>query len=131
MGNTGKRLWGLLVLVSPLCGYLEWGGGNSAFLIQMEYDAIHQLVNNFWATLHPLVLLPLAGQLLLVIFIFQKHPKKQLLVTSILLIGLLFGFIFIAGIISMRLQIVLSTIPFFLSSFCAIRYNNILNNSRL
>lgn len=72
-----KKLNALIlgVLLSSLFGYLEYGQGMSVFLFQAEKDALVQLVTNTKEAIHPFVLLPMLGQLLLILVLFQKKTK--------------------------------------------------------
>jgi len=101
---------------APLVCYLEWGTDQSGFLFETEYDLI---VNNKLSDSisHPLVFLPLSGQLILLITLFQPTPNNRLVWASILLLGTLVMMIFLAGILSMNVKIVASTIPFLAAVF--------------
>ena len=103
------------LLISSLLCYLEWGKANHNFLFEVEYDLFFkrfQLTNFF----HPFVIIPLFGQLIFLIAIFyKKHPKK-LVISGIAFISLLVLIILLAGILSLNLKIIASTIPFILLS---------------
>lgn len=117
-----KVLNGLLVLTS-LFGYLEWGTQNHIFLFQAEADVIQKLFYEPGSVLHPFVLVPLIGQVLLLITIFQKTSNKRLTFISIACLGILLAFMFFIGIISLNLKILASTIPFLALAIYAIIYN--------
>ena len=112
----------LLVIASSLFGYLEWGGGNNAFLFQAEGDIILKLFNNPRSVTHPFILLPLFGQMLLGFTLFQKKPNKKLIYTSISCLGVLLGFMFLIGLFGLNFKIVLSTIPFLITSIFTISH---------
>jgi hypothetical protein len=67
------------------------------------------------------------SQLLLLITLFQKTPSKILSYWSIAGLGLLMGFMFIIGIISLQYKIVISTIPFIIISIVAIKHYKKVN----
>jgi cobalamin biosynthesis protein CobD/CbiB len=106
-----RALIGLLIATS-LLGYLEWGGDNKTFLFQAELDVFKQLFSDPKSIVHPFVLLPLFGQLLLLIALFQKKPSKILIYIGISCLALLLGFMFFIGIIQMNVRIFGSTLPF-------------------
>ncbi|GAB1431204.1 hypothetical protein MASR2M18_20390 [Ignavibacteria bacterium] len=108
------RILNILLVVTSLFGYLEWGADNCAFLFQTEIEVLYKLFTNPASIIHPFILLPLSGQLLLFITLFQKTPNKLLTYISIVGLGLLLGLMFIVGVISLNYKITLSTIPFFI-----------------
>lgn len=109
------------VVLSSLIGYLEWGQGYSTFLFQGEYEVLGQMLKNPKAGAHPFVLLPMLGQLLLILAALQVKTGKWFVYGGILSIGILLLFIFVIGIASLNWRITLSTIPFFACSVLAIR----------
>lgn len=106
----------LLILFSSLIGYLEWGSGNTLFLFEAEAQVLAKLVRSPLETLHPLTILPLLGQLGLLINLIQKRPNKVLSISSILCLSLLFGLLFSIGIIALKPKIWASSLPFILFS---------------
>lgn len=111
----------LFVIISSLFGYLEWGGGNASFLFENERIILSKLFSDPFSIGHPFILLPLLGQILLIITLFQKNPSGRYIVVGVSLIGVLLGFMFVIGILSQHLKILVSTIPFFVFSFWLIR----------
>ena len=117
-----SKLLSILLLITSLIGYLEWSGNNHKFLYQAEIEVLQKLFNNPIPILHPFTILPILGQLCLIVTIFQSKPNKKLIYFSILALGVLFVFMFIVGIMALNYKIIISTIPFILISFFAIRY---------
>lgn len=117
------KLFNLGLILSSLIGYLEWGTDNSMFLAQGELDILEKLFSDPMSVLHPLTLLPLLGQILLLITLFQKEPGKMLTYIGLGSIGLLLAFMFVIGIIGPNFKVLLSTIPFLVFSILAIRYH--------
>jgi len=111
----------LLLLISSLFVYLSWGPCNEAFLFQMELEIIKKLFTNPTAALHPFTIIPLLGQLVLVITFVQKTPSNLLLKTGISCLLFLIGFVFIVGLLSLRLPIIISTLPFILLAFFTLK----------
>lgn len=95
----GKILNSLLILTS-LLGYLEWGKDMHTFLFYIEAELLSKSLIDPISVLHPLTVLPMIGQLLLLVSLFQKNPNKTLSYIGIAELGLLLGFIFIAGCMS-------------------------------
>lgn len=102
----------LFVIISSLLGYLQWGQNNSSFLYEAEAELIKKSWTNPLTALHPFILLPVLGQIVLIVSLFQKIPSKVLLITGTLGLALLLTFMLIIGIFSQNLYISLSTLPF-------------------
>lgn len=117
-----SKLINVLLIVTSLLGYLEWGGGNHLFLYAGELDIARKLFTNPTAVIHPFTLAPLAGQILLLLTLFQKTPSKILTYIGIAGLGLLLGFMFLIGLLSLNFKIIVSTVPFIVVSILAIRY---------
>ncbi|MBL0105423.1 MAG: hypothetical protein IPP51_17570 [Bacteroidetes bacterium] len=107
----GKYL-NLLLVITSLFGYLEWGGGRSMFLFRAEFEILSKLFTDTSSVLHPFTIMPMLGQVLLLITLFQKQPNKTLTYSGIVLLGILLLFMFIIGILSKNPRIIISTIPF-------------------
>ncbi|MBK8627831.1 MAG: hypothetical protein IPN86_20380 [Saprospiraceae bacterium] len=107
-----SKILNALLIVTSLFGYLEWSGNSHTFLFQAEAEILYKLFTSPTSVVHPFILLPLIGQILLLITLFQKSPSKILTYISISGLGLLLGFMFVIGIISQNYKIILSTIPF-------------------
>lgn len=103
----------LLVLISSLFGFLQWGGGQQMFLLQMEADIFKKMFVDPISVIHPFVVLPLLGQLLLMIAILKKRLSMKLIYTGVSCIGVLFAMILFVGLISMNIKVIASTLPFF------------------
>src|SRR5690606_8621190 len=105
------------------CGYLEWGKDNQAFLFQAEGEILVKLFNNPESVIHPFTLLPMFGQILLLITLFQKTPGKILTYLALGCIGLLLMFMFVIGLMSWNVKILISTLPFLMTAFFTIRHH--------
>ena len=110
-----------LVVFTSLFGYLEWGSGNSSFLFQAELEVLRKLFSEPLAVIHPFTLLPLLGQILLLVTLFQKSPGKWLTYIGLACLGLLLLLITFIGAISLNYKIFLSTVPFIVTAIFAIR----------
>jgi hypothetical protein len=118
-----SKILNILLIITSLFGYLEWGGNNHSFLFQAEVGIISTLLTDPVSVLHPFTLLPMTGQLVLIITLFQNKPGKLLTYTGIGGLGILLASMFVIGIVSLNYKIVLSTIPFIFIAVLAIRHN--------
>jgi hypothetical protein len=100
------------ILLTSLFGYLEWGGDQAMFLFQVEREVLVKLFINPLAVIHPFVVIPLAGQMILFLTLFQKQPDRRLSLAGVSGIGFFMLFILFIGIISMNFKICLSVMPF-------------------
>jgi hypothetical protein len=100
------------LIISSWFVYLSWGKESAAFLFQMEYEIISKLFTNPLSALHPFTIIPLLGQILLLISLFQKTPNSVLLKIGIGCLLFLIGFVLIVGLLSRRISIIVSTLPF-------------------
>ena len=106
------KILNLALILTSLIGYLEWGGGNSMYLFQGEADIVRRLFTDPGSAIHPFTVLPLLGQILLLIALFQKKPSWILTFTGIGLIGILLFFILFIGLLGLNFRILLSSLPF-------------------
>lgn len=116
------KILNLLLIITSLFGYLEWSGNNSSFLFQSEYDVLTKIFTEPKTVVHPFTIIPLVGQILLLITLFQKKPSKMLTYIGIACLGLLLGFIFFIGITSLNFKILISTLPFLATAIYTIFY---------
>jgi len=128
--NLKSKILNLLLILTSLIGYLEWGQDNKSFLFQAELEIVSKLFTDPESVIHPLTLLPLAGQLLLLITLFQKKPGKILTYLGILGIGILLAFMFVIGLLSVNFKIVLFTIPFLSIAFITVRHRRGKHNAQ-
>lgn len=117
-----SKLLNCLLIITSLLGYLEWSGNSHAFLFQTEGEIFSKLFTDPSSVLHPFTILPMLGQLLLLITLFQKTPSKTLTYISIGGLGLLLIFMLAIGILSLNYKIIVSTIPFIVVSIVGIRH---------
>lgn len=117
-----SKILNSLLIITSLLGYLEWGGNSRSFLFQAEAEIFSKLFTNPTSVLHPFTVLPMVGQVLLVVTLFQKTPSKTLTYLSIGSLGILLAFMFVIGLMSLNYKIIISTIPFIVVSVFAIRH---------
>lgn len=117
-----SKLLNLLLIITSLFGYLEWGGGNHSFLFQAEGEVLAKIFTDPASVLHPFTVLPIIGQLLLLITLFQKQPSKILTYAGIAGLGILLSFIFLVGALSLNFKIMLTSLPFLVLAVITIRH---------
>ena len=90
-----SKIVNLLLIVTSLFGYLEWSGNNHLFLFQAEMEIISKIFKDPMSMLHPFIVLPLLGQIVLFITLFQKKPSKFWTYLGMASIGILLFFMFV------------------------------------
>ena len=119
----------LLLIIASLFGYLEWGKDQSSFLFQIELDILQRLFTDLLSVSHPFTIIPIVGQIVIFITLFQKEPSKKLTYIGIAFLSLLLGLMLFIGIISLNIKILLSTLPFFAVVILIIRNFKSVQNS--
>lgn len=119
---TKTKIYNALLIGTSLFGYLEWGTDNRVFLYEAEGQIILKLFNHPEAVLHPFTVLPMIGQLVLLTTLFQKKPNRILTYTGMAGIGILLVLMFVIGLISFNIKILLSTLPFIIIAILTIRH---------
>ena len=109
---NNHRLLVILLVVTSLFGYLEWGGGQSIFLAEAELEIIIKLFTDPMSVVHPFAILPMVGQVLLVLTFFQNKPGRTLTFIGLGCISLLLTFVLFVGFISLNIKIIMSVLPF-------------------
>lgn len=107
-----QRLINAALFVTFLFCLIEWGGGHSYFLFQMEYEFFTQINEKLGSFTHPLILLPFCGQLLLLVTFLQKQPSRKLSMAGLLLTVPLAFMILLAGIFSLNYKMIISVMPY-------------------
>ena len=112
-----KKLIAALLIFS-LIPYLEWGNENHAFLLEIEIELWKKGLENPYEIFHPLILLPFAGQLILIFTLFKKEPKIRMIQFGAMLVALLVFFIFLSGVLSKNLKMIPFSLPYLV--FCVL-----------
>lgn len=121
----------LLIIVTSLFGYLEWGKNNSSFLYAGEFEVFKKLFTDPGSIVNPFIIAPLIGQILLLVTLFQRLPNKYLTYSGIACLSLLLGLMTFIGIIDLNFKILISSLPFIITSFLSIRELRRLKNQML
>jgi hypothetical protein len=111
----------ILLIITSLLGYLEWGNNQHSFLFEAEMEVLSKLFSEPLSVLHPLTILPMLGQLLLLITLFLKKPSKLLNYTGIICLSLLLVMVLLTGLVSLNYKIICSTLPFFVTVFYTVK----------
>lgn len=118
-----RKILNALLIATSLIGYLEWGDDQSTYIFQAEWDILMKLGSQPREVLHPLIVLPLVGQILLAITLFQKHPSSLFTYLGRAGLGVLLIFIGVIGVAAKHWEVALSTLPFLLVLIIASVYS--------
>lgn len=116
-----KKVLLLLLLISSMFGYLEWGNGRYGFIWQEESTILRKAITDPAAFLHPFILLPMLGQLLLVIAFFRYRAERWMVFSGIAALSVLYILLLVIGLISSNAAITGFSLPFILLSMLTIR----------
>lgn len=107
-----RRFVNLLMLIAFQIGYLEWPPHNSMFVFQAQYEIFSitdRLLTNLF---HPIILLGLVAQIILIIGAFLPNLNKKINAIGIIGLGLLMLLFLIISILSKNLNMFLATLPY-------------------
>ena len=91
---------------------MEWGGGNRSRWPRRSTSCSSNSPFRRIPWTHPLILLPFAGQVLLLVNLFLAKPRRRLGTFGLVLMGVLALMILLVGILSRNIWMVLSILPF-------------------
>ena len=106
-----NRLLILGLLIAFQFCYLEWPN-HSMFVFEAEYDIFSKTESLFNNLMHPIILLGLITQLLLLLGFVLKYFNKKINNIAVLLLSILVLFIFLIGVLDWNYKIITSTTPF-------------------
>lgn len=107
-----RRFLNFFLFLSFQICYLEWPPHNSIFVFQAIFEIFSKtenLVDNFT---HPIILLGLITQLLLLLGALNPKMNKKINAIGILLLSLLFLLFLLISILSLNLKMFLATLPY-------------------
>lgn len=70
--------------------------------------------------LHPAILIPLVGVLMLLTTLFRKGPSKWLTLLGLTCLGMLVVFLLFIALVGMNLKMLLSQLPFMIIAVCMV-----------
>ncbi|NNF33761.1 MAG: hypothetical protein HKN68_06615 [Saprospiraceae bacterium] len=109
---TKLKILNFLVIISSLLPYLEWAGGNSGFLFQLEAEVIRKLFTSPLDAIHPFTLIPLLGQVMLCTTLLGSKVSKKTTYAAIAFLALLILLISFIGLMNENIKVLISTFPF-------------------
>ncbi|MEZ5018422.1 MAG: hypothetical protein R2800_15285 [Flavipsychrobacter sp.] len=118
-----KKAINIGLLLASLFGYMEWGNNYSNFVYEVEYGLFTSITDKSKSFLHPFILIPLLGQLLLLFTFFQKKPSKVLSIIGMVCLSVIMFFLFFIGFLGPNIKIMLFALPYVLISVLFIWYN--------
>ncbi|MCB9251254.1 MAG: hypothetical protein H6605_02200 [Flavobacteriales bacterium] len=127
------QILNVVLILCSLIGYLEWGDENHNFVAEIELQILSGLLMDFKSMIHPLILLPLFGQILLLVSLFSKKWFKWLTYSGIISIWSLYVLLLFIGFTSGQMKIFLFALPFniiaIVQMFQARKYKTIRTNN--
>lgn len=118
-----KRVLNFGLLLSFLVGYLEWGTDKNTFIFQAEYELFSKILESPLTFLHPFILVPFCGQILLLYIIIKGDSTKLLTLIALASLGVFMLFLLFIGLLSKNFKIIISTLPFLIMATIIIRNN--------
>jgi len=111
--NWNKTKWlNLALVVTFLIGYMEWGKDQKMFIFEAFADIIQKAVADPVTFLHPFILFPLAGFVGILYTLFQNKPSRTLTFLSIGGMALIMVFIFLIGVFTGNIKMIIYNLPF-------------------
>lgn len=108
-----KILLPLAIIVAFSICYMEWGGGNSAFVFETEMTIFKKDTDLLKTLTHPLILLGFVGQVLLLVSAFTEGKKRKWLSRiGISMLSVIVFFVLLAGAMSLNWKQIASALPF-------------------
>lgn len=112
-----KRIWNILLLISFLFGYLEWGKNQHLFIYQAIAELYEKGKINPLSVLHPFIILPFVGMLLFLYTVFQKTPNRIITIIGAICMSSIMVMILIIGVLVPNFKMLGSVAPYFIIAF--------------
>jgi hypothetical protein len=116
-----KKLLHLGLLISFQFGYLTWGTSHELFIYEGEYDILQKIGTSPANLIHPLILIPLLGQILLLFTLFQTNPSRRLGLLGMSCLSLLILLLFFIGISLPNYKMIGYSLPFLFMAFLTVK----------
>lgn len=116
-----KKTLNFLAILSFQIGYLAWGHGKALFIFQGEIELFKKALSNPLSLIHPIIIIPFVGQLLLVYTLFQKEPGKTPTFIGLACLALLMLLLLFIGVSIPDIKILTSSLPFVTFSVLILR----------
>jgi hypothetical protein len=118
-----KRIINICLILTFLIGYLEWGNNHSRFIFQAEAEIFLKAMHDPRSIIHPLILVPFLGQILLLISIFQQSINRTLTLAGLACLSTLMLLLLFIGILTLNIKIIGAALPFVITGIFALKYN--------
>lgn len=112
MPGMKQKILTLLLLCSFQFLYVEWAGDNRLFMFQLIGSIVGNIPSDPFMLLHPAILIPLAGMIMLLITLFRRGSAKWLTLIGLACLGLLVAFLLFIAVVDMNVRMLLSQLPF-------------------
>lgn len=109
-----KKLLNFLLILTFHFGYMEWGKDNSSFIFQTEVEIFKKACSGLENVIHPVIIIPFIGIILLFITLFQKEPSKKLTLVGLSCLSILMIILLIVGLLGINFKIIASVLPFWM-----------------
>lgn len=117
-----RRTLHVLLALTPLICYLQWGGGHAATLAEIEWQILTTTKDSLQSLLHPFFLLPLLGQIALLVTAFTKKSPLIISIGGQVLLSLIVFMVALSGILTRNLLMLASAVPFIIVSVLFYRF---------
>lgn len=118
-----KKIVNIMIILSSLLGYLEWGKDQHAFIFEVVIDLLFKKTASISAFLHPFILIPISGLIMLLITVFQKNVSRLLSILGLACLSSIMLLLFFIGLLFPSIKIICSTIPFIICGIISIRFH--------
>jgi hypothetical protein len=118
-----QRLINILLFITFLFGYMEWGRGNHTFIFQAQAEMLIKASTDIRNLVHPFIIVPFVGQVLILWSIFQKEPGRRITFIGLACLSTIMLFLFFIGVSAPNFKILGSTLPFLVTAILALRYH--------
>lgn len=115
------RIISALLLITFLICYLKWGQDQGGLIIVLEYKLIFEQAKSAESLIHPLVIIPFLGQIILIWNVIRKRPDRRIALGGMISLGILVLMITLVAFLSRNLFMILSIVPFWIVSIILIR----------
>ncbi len=111
-----SRLLIIGLIITSCLGFLRWPN-HEAFLFEIEWEILQKASSDLMSILHPITVIPMLGQLILLVNLFKKNPSKVLTYIGMGCISVIMIMVMIVGVLGPDYLMIGSTLPFFLVVF--------------
>ncbi|MGN8224215.1 hypothetical protein [Gracilimonas sp. BCB1] len=123
------KLLNIGLILSSFLVYFEWGVDYNTFLIEIEIELFSKFLEDPLSVFHPLIVIPLIGQVLLIITLFQKKPGRMLSLSGLTAVGFLILLVSLIGLMGMNIRIFSSTLPFLILGAISIIHHRVKSST--